>query len=366
MSEMDKQIKKLFPMLFDKIVGQEAAKKKALFYLGSHLHTRIFPNAIVTAPKGQGKTTLAREIAKGLPRFTEDGKVMMEPDPKNPGKERIVRKDFVEVNCSTVKNLKQFINSVLIKYVVGKQVTVFFDEASELPKDVSMALLTILNPNPENRTVFAYEEYVCDFDFRDQTFIFATSEPQKVFHALLDRLERIDLEEYTFSDLAKIVQKGAKEVKFEDAALADISTVLRGNARAAQMMADKCKQFLRGKDKFTSKDWKQLRDHLGIYPLGLNAGEIAILRHLANTNEGTSLTCLAAKTGLTREALQRDYEMHLQRHGLMEILTTGRQITAKGRDYLSVISGGKAHCEELKNAETPAPKMKATAKVEVK
>jgi Holliday junction resolvasome RuvABC ATP-dependent DNA helicase subunit len=364
MSDINKEIKKLFPKLFEQIVGQEAAKRKALFYLGSHLHTRIFPNMLVTAPKGQGKTTLAREIAKGLPLFDDDGKVVTQPDPKNPGKERIVRKDFVEVNCSTVKNLKQFINSVLIKYVVGKRVTVFFDEASELPKDVSMALLTILNPNPENRTVFAYEEYVCDFDFRDQTFIFATSEPQKVFHALADRLERIDLEEYSFPDLAKIVQKGAKEVEFEASALADISTVLRGNARAAQMMADKVKQFLRNRTKFTSKDWKELRGHLGIYPLGLIAGEINILRYLANTNEGTSLTCLAAKTGLTREALQRDYEMHLQRHGLMEILTTGRQITAKGRDYLSVLDGGKPHCKGLETSETP--KMHATAKVEVK
>lgn len=336
MSDINKEIKNMFPKLFEKIVGQEAAKKKALFYLGSYLHTRIFPNSIITAPKGQGKTTLAREIAKGLPLFDDEGKIVMEPDPKTGGKtERIVRKDFVEVNCSTVKNLKQFINSVLIQYVVGKKVTVFFDEASELPKDVSMALLTILNPNPENVTTFAYEEYVCDFNFREQTFIFATSEPQKVFHALLDRLERIDLEEYSYTDLAKIVQRGAKEVEFEDNALSDIATVLRGNARAAQMMAGRVVQFLRGDTKFNSKMWKQLRDHLGIYPLGLNTGEVAILRHLASTNDGTSLTCMAAKTGLTREALQRDYEMHLQKHGLMEILTTGRLITAKGRDYLA-------------------------------
>jgi len=340
MSDINKEIKKLFPILFEKIVGQEAAKKKALFYLGSYLHTRIFPNTIITAPKGQGKTKLAREIAKGLPLYNEQGEIVMEPDPKTNGKtERIVRKDFVEVNCSTVKNLKQFINGVLIQFVVGKKVTVFFDEASELPRDVSMALLTILNPNPENRTTFSYEEYVCDFDFREQTFIFATSEPQKVFHALLDRLERIDLEEYTHGDLSKIVQMGAKEVEFEKTTLESIATVLRGNARAGQMMADKVKQFLRGRIKFSTKDWNQLREHLGIYPLGLNAGEIGILRHLETITEGTSLTCLAAKTGLSRESLQRDYEMHLQKHGLMEISTTGRVITAKGRDYLAGLAG---------------------------
>lgn len=332
-------IKRLFPKMFENIIGQESAKKKVEFYLNSSLHTHVFPNAIFTAGKGQGKTTLARETAKGLVEFDEEGKLIQVPTKSDPTKTQPKRKPFVEVNCSTIKNVKQFINSIVIPHVQDKSVTVFFDEASEIPKDVSMALLTILNPNPENRTTFSYEEYVCDFDFRKQTFLFATSEPQKVFHALLDRLERVDLEDYTAVDLAKIVKRGAKEVEFEDAALHDVATVLRGNARAAQMMANRIQQFLRGKTKFNSKNWKELRDTLGILPLGLNATELAILRHLATTNEGTSLTCLAAKTGLSRDSLQKDYEMYLQRHGLMEITTAGREITARGLEYVRALDG---------------------------
>jgi len=200
--------------------------------------------------------------------------------------------------------------------------------------DVQNALLTILNPNPENKTSFSLEEYTCDFDFRKHTFIFATSEVQQMNHALCDRLKRIDLEDYTPSDLAKIVRKGAPEVSFDDLVLMDMTTVLRGNARAAQKLADDVKIYLKGKEKFTTKDWKVMREAFSILPLGLSPTELQILNLLRATSAGISLTCLAARTGLTREALQRDYEMYLQRHNLMRITTGGREITSHGLEYL--------------------------------
>jgi MoxR-like ATPase len=285
------------------------------------------------APKGQGKTTLARATAKGLVKFADDGKVEMKEDGKTPRK-----KSFVEVNCSSLKNVKQFINGLIIPFVQDKDVTLLFDEASEIPHPVAMAMLTMLNPNPENRTTFSYEDYVCEFDFRKQTFLFATSEPQDIFHALLDRLTRFDLEDYTPSEMAKIVQKGAPEVNFKDGVLEDISTVLRGNARAAQKMADNVKTYLRNKSAFGRKDWDNMKGIFGILPLGLNGIELKILQLLASRGEGTPLTMLAAKTGLSREAVQKDYEMYLQKHGLMEISTTGRMISPKGLEYLRALN----------------------------
>lgn len=315
--------------LFEGIIGQDAAKKKLSFFQDSYMATRIVPNMIFVAPKGNGKTTIAREFAKGLVRFDEFGKVVMNDETKKPA-----RKSFVEVNCSTLKNVKQFINGLIVQYVQDKDVTVLFDEASEIPKDVEMALLTILNPNPENRTTFSQDEYVCDFDFRRQTFLFATSEVHSVFHALLDRLERIDLEEYTPAQMAAIVQKGAKDVTFKDDVLQDIATVLRGNARAAQKMASHIISFLKGDTMFYKDDWEEVCKIFSIHPLGLNALELNALRFLAGAPQGTSLTALSAKTGMSRDSLQKDVELYLQKHGLMEIGTTGRQITPKGLEYL--------------------------------
>jgi len=325
--------------LFQNIVGQEKPKKEITFYLDSYMRTRMVPNMMIVAPKGQGKTTIAREMAKGLIQFDEEGKVMEVPSKLDGRVMKPKRKPFVEVNCSTLKSVKQFINGLVIPYVQDKDVTLLFDEASEIPRDVTMALLTILNPNPENRTTFAMDEYVCDFDFRRQTFIFATSEIQKVFHALADRLERITLDEYTLDHLAQIVQKGIPTVECKDNVLVDVATVLRGNARAAQKMASKIAAYLKGATKFTRKGWDELRSILSIYPLGLNSIEIQILHYLAQNITGTSLTGLSAKTGMSRESLQKDSELYLQKHNLMEITTTGRMITAKGLDYLKVLDG---------------------------
>ena len=321
-------------ILFEEIIGQEQAKKKLNFYLDSYKSTRLMPHLALCAPKGQGKTTLARETAKGLYKFNDDNKIEINEETQKPR-----RKSFIEINCSTLKSVKQFINSLIIPYVQDKDVTLLFDEASEIPKDISMALLTILNPNPENRTTFSFDDYVCEFDFRKCTFIFATSEAQRVFHALLDRLTRIDLEEYTVPEMERILQKNAKNVVFDPDVLLDIASVLRGNARAAAKMAGDVKVYLKNKLQFGNKEWKGLKDILGILPLGLNPTELTILRHLADNGDGTSLTCLSAKTGLSRESLQRDYEIYLQRHSLMEIGTTGRQITAKGLEYVRALNG---------------------------
>ena len=152
-------------------------------------------------------------------------------------------------------------------------------------------------------------------------------------------MERITLEDYSGHELAQIVQKGIPDVECQDDVLLDVSTVLRGNARAGQKMATKIAAYLQGAKTFTAKHWDELRNILSIYPLGLNATEIQILRYLAQNGTGTSLTGLSAKTGMSRESLQKDTELYLQRHNLMEIQTTGRMITAKGLEYLRSLDG---------------------------
>jgi Holliday junction resolvasome RuvABC ATP-dependent DNA helicase subunit len=274
------------------------------------------PSIMFTAPRGCGKTMIATALASLL-------------------KVRDNSKRKIIFNCSQLRNLRQFWNEIIIPHVHDKDCTIIFDEASELPKDVAMALLTILNPNKDNRNTFAYEDYSVDFDFSRQTFMFATTEGQSIFHALMDRMERIDLQEYSVDELGKIVLLGLEDYVIEVDALAQVATVLRGNARAAQKMAGHIKTYLdgNGKTKFTVEDWKDLQKQKSILPLGLLEKELELLTILSRKKE-TRLTELAAITCLSKGSIQKDYEMFLMKQGLMEIAPAGRSLTTKGHKYL--------------------------------
>ena len=160
------------PNLFPTIIGQHPAKRKFTFYIKAFERTGIVPNMMLTAPKGAGKTMLARAFARNL----------IMPNTMEP-------KKYIELNCATIKNLRQFVEMIMIPYMQNEDATFLFDECHMLPKDVTMALLTITNPNKHNSNTFSYEGSDIEIDFKKLTFLFATTEPQEVFHALIDRME---------------------------------------------------------------------------------------------------------------------------------------------------------------------------------
>ena len=305
---------------FPDIIGQQSAKRVLDFHIGGFKATKVMPHLMFVAPKGCGKTTMAKAVARTLKGIDD-------------------AKRYFEINCSTIKNVKQFFNQLVIPLMQDRDATILFDEASEIPKDVSMAMLTILNPNSENMTSFSFEDYTVDFDFSRLSFMFATTETQSVFHALMDRLERVDLEEYSIDEMGQIVAMNL-QIDIEPKTLRDIAGVLRGNARAAQKMAHKIVSYSKQNHvrRFDATHWQDLSRILNIFPLGLNVTEIQLLRILKD-NKDCSLTNLSAKTGISKQAVQRDFEIYLQKHSLMEITTAGRNITAKGLDYLKLLDG---------------------------
>jgi Holliday junction resolvasome RuvABC ATP-dependent DNA helicase subunit len=308
---------------FPNIIGQNTVKKALGFYIDGYQSTGVIPHLMFTAPRGCGKTTMATAMAKNL---TKDGSI----------------KPLITLNCSTIKSLKQFFNMIVIPHMIDTDATVLFDECSELPKDVTMALLTITNPNPQNRNEFSYEDYNVTFDYSRLSFMFATTEGQSIFHALMDRMERIDLEEYKLDELGKIVMLGLEGYTVESKTLEQLSTVLRGNARAGQKMAAKIRLYCnsKGSTHFDKGDWGELKDKLGILPLGLTIQELNLMRYMAR-KKATRLTELAAITGLSKGAIQKDYEMYLSKMGLMEIQPEGRSLTTKGLEYLNELDGVK-------------------------
>jgi Holliday junction resolvasome RuvABC ATP-dependent DNA helicase subunit len=230
-------------MSFDKIIGQEKVKKRLNFFIEAQNTSLLSPHILFVAPRGCGKTLLAQTYASNL--VNKEGK----------------KRKLITINFSSLVKLKQFVNDVLLPYVAGKEVTILFDEASEIPRDITMALLTILNPNKENKNSFSYSDLNLDFDFKKVTFLFATTEAHKIFHALIDRLERIDLEEYSSEDLATIVKNNVTS-DITHKVINEVSKVLRGNARKATQMANHINLYLSTSDNksFDTKSWNDFKD----------------------------------------------------------------------------------------------------------
>jgi len=298
---------------YSEIVGQEKTKKKLNFLLDGYKKTQIIPHLLFVAPRGCGKTLIAQKTA-----------------------EIMKREKNIIVNCSTIKNVKSLFNQILLPYVYDKDATLIFDEASELPRDVTMALLTILNPNQNNMNEFTFDEGTYQFRFNQNSFFFCTTEAQKIFHALLDRLYRIDLEDYSYIDLGKIINNNLvlKNQSVKEEILSEVASVCRGNARQAQSMANQISSYLASKNfkELTKTSWLEVKDRLSIYPLGLSEIELNVIKLLKEHGE-LRLTNLSAKTNLTKDMLQKNVEMYLMRNHLIEIRPTGRALTKKGHEY---------------------------------
>jgi Holliday junction resolvasome RuvABC ATP-dependent DNA helicase subunit len=304
------------------MIGQSKTKSVLGFYIDAFEKTEILPHMFIVGQRGQGKTMLATQVAKNL-RSKTLGRV----------------KPMLTINCSTLKNVRQFIEDIVLQYVRDQHITLFFDEVHEMPAPIQTCLLTVLNPNKHNINTLRFEDYNIEFDFTKVSFIFATTDPQRVITPLKDRCRMVHMEEYQYDELGEIVKGNSEDLEFDDETLRDIASVCRGNARNATLMAkDNILQFARRHNvSFVDMNiWGRIKTVLGILPLGLENTELQILKVLKDRTV-CSLTNISAVTGLSSQALRAEFELYPLKHNLMEIAQGGRRLTGHGRDYLAAI-----------------------------
>jgi|TARA_R100000084_G_scaffold106273_1_gene64402 Holliday junction resolvasome RuvABC ATP-dependent DNA helicase subunit len=308
------------PTPFKDIIGQTAAKKQLNFYLRGFDATGIVPHIMLVAPKGAGKTMIGKQFGREMKALAQ---------------KHGITKKIVTINCAGIRSLDSFLNDYIIPYCIDDDCTLFLDECSELPKQVAMALLTILNPNKDNRNLFTYKDFEWDVDFKRISFVFATTEAQDVFHALMDRCERIDLQEYSTEEISEIITTSVPDIKFKNNILKLVAPTCKGTGRKAYQIAQKMQQYCAAKKSkvFDKKDWDKLSDELDILPLGINHTELKLLRILFRYNN-CRLTNLAAKMNMTKASVQRDAETYLQQKNLIGIDTQGRFLTKEGRELV--------------------------------
>ena len=280
-------------MNFAELIGQKQVKEEINMRLKAFSAGQCMPSLLFVAPRGKGKSTIAALTGIAMRDLTGGSK------------------RYFELNCASVKNLKQFWYSVVVPVVNDRDVTVLLDESHMLPNDVMNFLLTGINPNVANRNSYTYDDMTIDIDLKRQTFFFATTDVQKMAMPLVNRCRRIDLQDYSTCEMSEILLKAAKEISFEDAVLSEAAGTLRGTPRQAIMLANDIRTFLAPSKRtcFLQDDWDELKKVMGILPLGLPRLELAVLRVLEQ-HKDCSLTRAAATLQMTPAAVQKDLELY--------------------------------------------------------
>lgn len=314
----------MFKDYLPNVIGQELVKKKLNFLLAGMEKTGLIPHLFLSAEAGGGKTFLSKQIAIATSSVQK----------RLTGRSRV----FANVNAGQVSSVTDF-GAFMFETVGEQPATILIDEAHQLTPKVTARLLSMLEPSNSHKGFFAMgagdNEQRLEIDFKNTTFIFATTERNEVFPPLMDRLKEINLSPLSETELGMIILSQCDpSANISTMALVKLVERLRMNGRSAIKMGEDVNAYLAayGQDSFEESDADELFDVLGIHPLGVTDEEVRVLKYLRAHRAGARLQDVANHFNQSPQTI-KDMEKYLLRRGLMAI-DGKRLITLSGVEYL--------------------------------
>lgn len=219
------------PQNFDDLLGQDALVNTLK---GQVMTERINHAYLFCGPRGIGKTTAARILAKAINcQNPQNGNFCGECSAclalNNQSNFDIVEIDAASNNG--VDNIRDLRENIKFMPAAGKYRVYIIDEVHMLSISAFNALLKTLEEPPAHIV-----------------FIMATTEPNKLPITVLSRCQRFDFNRFKASDIIKLLKKVAKEaeIKIEDKAIESIARASEGGARDALSLLDQCSAFTEG------------------------------------------------------------------------------------------------------------------------
>ena len=215
--------RKYRPQTLDKLVGQEHIKKTltSAIELGKIAHAFLF-----TGPRGTGKTSTARILAKSLnckngPTIHPCGECESCLDIMN-----FVPMDVIEIDAASnrkVEDTQSILEKIQYVPVHGKYKIYIIDEVHMLTNHAFNALLKTLEEPPEN-----------------VIFILATTEVHKVLDTIKSRCQRFDFRRITTDDIVKHLRyiSDEEKINISDDALFTIAKNSAGGMRDSISLLD--------------------------------------------------------------------------------------------------------------------------------
>ncbi|MGD2063012.1 MAG: DNA polymerase III subunit gamma/tau [Nitrospirota bacterium] len=227
---MDHQVTalKFRPQTFDELVGQATVARTLRNALRSG---RLAHGFLFAGPRGVGKTTTARLLAKGLNCLAlTDGQPCNACDNcRQVAEGRFV--DVIEIDGASnngVEHIRNLREQVQYLPAVGEYKVYLIDEVHMLSGPAFNALLKTLEEPPSH-----------------VVFIFATTELHKVPATIVSRCQRYEFQRIREHDIVTQLRKvaAAYEMSADEEALWEIAVAADGSLRDAQSLFDQASAF---------------------------------------------------------------------------------------------------------------------------